>query len=50
MSADELRGKFLGLASPVLGAARAQALAAAVDRLERLDDAGELVSLLQPGE
>jgi 2-methylcitrate dehydratase PrpD len=50
MSAAELRGKFLGLASPVLGAARAQALAAAVDRLERLDDAGELVSLLQPGE
>jgi len=48
MSADELRGKFLGLAAPVLGAARADALAAAVDRLERLEDVGELSALLQP--
>jgi 2-methylcitrate dehydratase PrpD len=50
MSADELRGKFLGLASPVLGAARAQALAAAVDRLEQVADVGEALGLLQPGE
>ena len=42
--------QILGLASPVLGAARAQALAAAVDRLEQVADVGEALGLLQPGE
>ena len=46
MSASELRQKFLGLASPVLGDARAQALAAAVDRLDTLDNVEELLLLL----
>ena len=46
MSADELRHKFLGLAAPVLGKARAEALAAQVDRLEHLTDTTELSSLL----
>jgi 2-methylcitrate dehydratase PrpD len=46
MTADELRRKFLGLAAPVLGDARAVALAAAVDRLETLEDLGPLSALL----
>jgi 2-methylcitrate dehydratase PrpD len=48
MTADELRAKFIGLAAPVLGAARADALAAAVDRLEMIEDACELSALLVP--
>jgi len=46
MTAGELRDKFLGLASPVLGDGRAAALAAAVDRLDMLDDLAALSELL----
>lgn len=45
-SGDELTGKFLALAGPVLGAARAAAVAAAVDDLESVKDARDLGALL----
>jgi 2-methylcitrate dehydratase PrpD len=46
MTAGELRHKFLGLASPVLGEGRARTLAEAVDRLDTLDDLDALSALL----
>ncbi len=46
MSPDELQRKFLGLAGPVLGDARAGQLAEAVSHLERMDDLAGLSALL----
>ncbi len=45
LSEAELRQKFSGLAAPILGAARAGALADTALRLERLADVGDLLDL-----
>lgn len=45
MSDDELRGKFLSLAGPVLGERRAARLADAAMEVERFADVGELTKL-----
>ncbi|MGF7160370.1 2-methylcitrate dehydratase PrpD [Rhodoligotrophos appendicifer] len=45
----KLNAKFMGLAVPILGAERAQALAAAVDDLDCLPDLNALVALCAPG-
>ncbi|MGX6447173.1 MmgE/PrpD family protein, partial [Patulibacter sp. S7RM1-6] len=46
LAADEIRGKFLDNATPVVGAARADEIAAAVDDLPALDDVRDLTALL----
>ena len=42
MSDEELDGKFLSLAEPVLGSVRSRALLDALWRLDQLDDLGEV--------
>jgi 2-methylcitrate dehydratase PrpD len=45
----KLSAKFAGLATPILGAERAQRVAAAVDALDTLSDINDLVALCLPG-
>ena len=46
---DRLERKFLALATPVLGRARAEALATAAVSAHDLSDAAEVVRLARPG-
>ena len=48
MTDDELRAKFDSLAIPVLGQARAAAVAAGVENIEECGNVRELMTLLQP--
>ena len=48
LSDDELRGKFKGLAGPVLGVERADELLDLVASLESMQGVGELVRLIKP--
>lgn len=48
MSNEELRKKFDSLAAPVVGAARASAIADMAMRIERHDDVGDLMRLAAP--
>ncbi|WP_162915011.1 MmgE/PrpD family protein [Desertibaculum subflavum] len=45
---DRVRAKFMSLAAPALGQAGAERLAAAVEDIESLKDAGELMALAVP--
>lgn len=45
---ERVRAKFMSLATPVLAAAGAERLAAAVENVEQLKDAGELMTLAAP--
>jgi 2-methylcitrate dehydratase PrpD len=47
LTADEVRAKYLRLAGPVVPRARAEALMAAVDRLDRARDLAPLAALLR---
>lgn len=48
MSPDELRGKFMSLATGVVGKEAAEKIAATVERLEDCPNVGELLALAQP--
>ncbi len=50
LSDEAVRAKFFGLTAPLLGAARAQELHDAVDRLDTLTDVGAFVPLLTPAD
>ena len=47
---DRVRAKFMSLATPALGQAGAERLAAAIENIESLKDAGELTALAIPGK
>lgn len=49
MSDAELRAKFESLATPVVGAAQVERIAARIDTLEQCADVGELMALTQAG-
>jgi 2-methylcitrate dehydratase PrpD len=50
LQGERVRAKFMSLAVPVLGQAGAEQLAAAVEDVEGLKDAGELMTLTIPGK
>jgi aconitate decarboxylase len=50
LSDEAVRAKFFGLTTPLLGAARAQELHDAVDRLDRLADVAAFLPLLTPAD
>ena len=47
---DRVRAKFMSLATPVLGKASAERLAAAIENIESLKHAGEVMKLATPGK